>query len=80
MLLDIPPVQINEGGGVEAELCEAVRAEGEECLFWPHDGAVRHLILVGVPAGGAALTVVLHVDAAQLPCSNRTEYTVRGYQ
>lgn len=33
MFLDNPPVQINEAGGVEAELREAVRAEGEECLF-----------------------------------------------
>ena len=37
------PLEVDEHGVVEAELGEAVRAEGEEDLLRPHHRAVRHL-------------------------------------
>ena len=81
-----PPLEVDEHGVVEAELGEAVRAEGEEDLLGPHHAAVshlgysmisvscntaaQHLVCVGMPGGGALLLVILHVDAAELSCND----------
>ena len=59
------PLEVDEHRVVEAELGEAVRAEGEEDLLGLHDAAVSDLISVGMPAGRGLLLVIFHVDTAQ---------------